>query len=54
MLYLTFKFHDNSVHIFGFIEGAFEAPPPAQELKESPGGIGLVEKTFLLICLKQC
>ena len=42
MFYLTFKFHDNRVNTFGFIEGegAFEAPPPpppqAQELQKKP------------------
>ena len=28
IFYLTSKFHDNRVNIFGFMEGAFEAPPP--------------------------
>ena len=42
MFYLTSKFHDNRVNHFGFMEGgAFEAPPQAQELQKSPGGIGL-------------
>ena len=27
MFYITSKFHDNRVNTFGFMEGAFEAPP---------------------------
>ena len=44
MFYLTFKFHDNRINTFGFMEGGGGGgfkPPQAQELQKSPGGIGL-------------
>ena len=45
MFYLTSKFHGNSVNTFEFIErGLLEPPSPSlqgQELRKSPGGIGL-------------
>ena len=48
MFYLTSKFRDNYVNIFGFMEGGagggrlLKPPPPqTQELQKSPGGIGL-------------
>ena len=48
-MYLTFKFHDDSVNTFGFIEegGGGEAPPQAQELQKSPGGIELSQNFTL-------
>ena len=49
MFYLTSKFPDNRVNNSGFIEGGegLLKPPPsppleAQELRKSPGGIGLM------------
>ena len=52
MLYLTSKFHDNRVNTFGFMEGggAIEAPPQAQELQKSPGGIGLINFMGIYNC----
>ena len=46
MFYLTHKFHDHSVNTFGFMEGELlkqplPPPPQGQELRKSPGGIGL-------------
>ena len=44
MFYLTYKFRDNRLNTFGFMEGRLLTPPPppqAQELQKSPGRIGL-------------
>ena len=40
---LSNKFYDNSVYTFVFIAPPSPPPPPqAQELRKSPGGIGLM------------
>ena len=44
MFYLTSNFHDDGVNTFGFMERGLLKPPPlpkAQELRKTPGGIGL-------------
>ena len=49
MFYLTFKYFNNCVNTFGFMEGEgggelLKPLPQVQELQKSPGVIGLTPK----------
>ena len=45
MLYITSKFHEDSVNTIGFLEGGLLKPPPP-ELRKSPGGRELSIQIF--------
>ena len=46
MFYLTSKFHDNCINTFGFMERAFEAPPPGTPKKPRRNKFGWINLKF--------
>ena len=50
MFYLTSKFHDNHVNTFGFMEGAFDPPPPGPGTPKKPkrNRVNTCQKQFVI------